>query len=209
MERRRIILIGAVAAVLLVGGVVLLGLKKPKGPDCSPIAKALSSGRPVAALAPLLGDDPKASNAEAVAKTMAALVDVARVSGPVPDFATQAVPDAVAKAQEASQVWLNCGASSVVWGSVEKEGEIVIEDKKAKKPITKPIFATLLWVTSGKEATVQIPRSRDGREAAEMVFRAHAERERARSQKAEAEAPASGEKPPVQENVQPAGEKPQ
>ncbi|TAN49513.1 MAG: hypothetical protein EPN26_11170 [Rhodospirillales bacterium] len=206
MDRNRIILIGIVAAVILVGGTVLLGLRKPKGPDCSPIIKAQVSGRPVAALAPLLGDDPKASNAEAVAKALSTLVDVARVAGPIPDFAAQAVPVAVVKAEEAAQTWLDCGASSVIWGTVEKEGEIVIEDKKAKKPVTKPVFTTLLWVTSGKDMTVQIPRSRDGREAAEVVFRAHAQRERARNQMAAPETsapeqpvPAPGGNPSAQE----------
>jgi len=207
MDRNRIILIGIVAAVVLVGGTVLIGLQKPKGPDCSPIVKAQASGRPIAALAPLLGDDPKVSNAEAVAKTLSALVEVARVAGPIPDFANRAVPDAVARAEEAAQIWLNCGASSVIWGTVEKEGEIVIEDKKAKKPLTKPVFTTLLWVTSGKDMTVQIPRSRDGREAAEVVFRAHAEKERTRNQKAAPEASAPEQPVPVPSGNPPDQEK--
>lgn len=179
MERQRIILIGVVAAVLLIGLVIALGSRKPKGPDCGLIAKAQTqSGRPVAALAPLLGDDPKGGQADKVKNAMSALIDVARVPSPIPDFSKSSVPDAVKAAEAASQVWLTCGATAVVWGSVEHEGDQVIDDKKdkGKKPATRPVYGILLWVTSGLETTVQIARTRDGREAGEAAFKAWSEK---------------------------------
>lgn len=184
MEPRRIILIGVVAAVLLIGLVIALGARKPKGPDCGLIAKAQTQpGRPVAALAPLLGDDAKGGQADKVKNAMSALIDVARVPSPIPDFARSSVPDAVKAAEAASQVWLNCGATAVVWGSVEHEGDQVIDDKKdkGKKPVTRPVYGILLWVTSGVGSTVQIARTRDGREAGEAAFKAWSEKRSAPS----------------------------
>lgn len=184
MDRKRIILIGALAAVLLVGLIVGLGLRKPKGPDCSLIAKAQSqAGRPVAALAPLLGDDPKGGQADKVKKAMSSLIDVAQVPSPVPDFSKSSVPDAVKTAETASQIWLKCGATAVVWGTVEHEGDQVVVDKKdkGKNPVTKPVYGILLWVTSGEGATVQIARTRDGREAGEAAFKAWSEKSSAPS----------------------------
>jgi hypothetical protein len=179
MERNRIIQIGVTAGVLLIGMIIFLGMRKPKGPDCALISKAQTQqGRPVAALAPLLGDDPKGMQADLVAKAMASLVDVARVPMPTPNFAKLSAPEAIQDAEKLSQAWLKCGASAVVWGTVEHEGEQVIEEKKSrgKTTVTKPIYGLLLWVTSGPEATRQIPRTRDGREAGEAVFRAASEK---------------------------------
>lgn len=195
MERRRIILIGVVAAVLLIGLVIGLGARKPKGPDCGLIARAQTqSGRPVAALAPLLGDDAKGGQADKVKNAMSALIDVARVPSPIPDFSKSSVPDAVKQAEAASQIWLKCGATAVVWGSVEHEGDQVIDDKKdkGKKPATRPVYGILLWVTSGAETTVQIARTRDGREAGEAAFKAWSEKSGALSSPS---APATEENP--------------
>ena len=218
MDRKRILLIGISVAVLLVGAVVLVGLRKPRGPDCSLIAKAQTqAGRPVVALAPLLGDDSKGVQAETVAKKMSELVDVARVPSPLPDFSKASVPDAVKQAQETSQVWLACGAVAAVWGLVEHESDKVIEEKRGKKPVTKPVYVIALWVTTGSNSTIQIPRTRDGREAGEAAFKAWSEKERNNAQSVQEKPPELGqeeksaapaerkpdekteEKPPIQE----------
>jgi hypothetical protein len=193
MERSKIIRIGVIAAVVLSGIVIIFGLRKPKGPDCSLIARAhTQSARPVAALAPLLNDDPKGLQTDMVAKAMAALVDVARVPGPLPDFSKSSVPDAVKDAETASQVWLKCGANAVVWGTVEYEGDQLIVEKKGrdKKPTAKPVYGILLWVTGGPDQTLQIPRTRDGREAGEAVFRMTTERSRGETPAAASQLPA-------------------
>lgn len=177
MDQRRIITIGAVVAVLLVGLVVALAMRGPAGPDCRLITKARTAGadRPVAALAPLLGDDAKAVQTALVKTAMAGIVDVALVPQPTPDFSKESVPDAVKNSETAAQAWLACGAAAVVWGAIENEGELVIEDKKSKgknkKPQTRPVYTYLLWVTTGPDSTIQIARSKDGREAGEAVFR--------------------------------------
>ncbi|MBF0267863.1 MAG: hypothetical protein HQL44_04675 [Alphaproteobacteria bacterium] len=207
MERKRILLIGVAAAILLVGAVVLLGLRKPRGPDCSLIAKAQTqAGRPVVALAPLLGDDSKGLQAETVVKKMSELVDVARVPSPLPDFSKASVPDAVKQAQESSQVWLGCGAVAAVWGLVEHESDKIIEEKRGKKPVTKPVYVIALWVTTGPDSTIQIPRTRDGREAGEAAFKAWSEKERKNAQSAQEKTQEPGQE---EKSAPPAPQKPE
>jgi hypothetical protein len=191
MEKNRIILIGVAAAVLLGGGAFLLGkMRGNQGPDCGPLRFAASSDRPIAALAPLAGDDAAGTAKAAVAKSLGEILRVVPVPGPIPLFQGKSVPEAVEEAERASLFYLSCGAAAVVWGTAEKTGEMMVEPAPGKKAVAQPVYTASLWVSFGAKETRQISPSRTGQEALEEILRAVQSKARAKAQAAQPAAPA-------------------
>jgi hypothetical protein len=182
MDKRRLIPF-IVAAVLIFGGGILFIKSRPRGPDCGPLGPVVQrADRPVVALATLVGDDPKLIGfTDQFAKGLGEAALIHRQPLPQPNFTAQPVPDAVAATEAAAQFYLACGAAAVIWGVAEKEGEIAVEDKKSKKPVTKGIYSANVWITTGPKASVHVPRSVDGEEVNEVIFRIVQERNLAKA----------------------------
>ncbi|MBI4968080.1 MAG: hypothetical protein HZC25_08160 [Rhodospirillales bacterium] len=201
MDRRRLLPL-IVAAVLILGGGVMFLKSRPKGPDCGPLGVAVArADRPVVALATLVGDDPKTIGfTDNLARGLTEAALIHRQPLPQPDFSTKAVPEAVAAAEEAAQFYLTCGAAAVIWGVAEKEGEVLVEDKKSKKPVTKGVYSANLWVTTAAKTSIRVPRTVTGEEANEVIFRLVLERSQSRSgQAAAVPAPAPVPDAPAQD----------